>query len=269
MNKTLRLAQISDLHYCREPGGLLDSPVVTDHTLKRVLDRLALWAPDWVIATGDLAQDPEPVTYLRLRKTFAHYPFRVYPLPGNHDDPLLMARMLGFGDGEPVKHLVAGAWQLLLLDSTLPGHQQGRLAPEELSWLDETLAANPGRHALVCLHHHPLPVSSPWMDRIALTNAAELLDCLAGHGQVRGVVFGHVHQAFEAEWRGIRFFGTPATCVQFRPNSSDLIIDETPPAFRRFELHPGGRLESFVEYLAEPDREGKRWVRLCPGQQSG
>lgn len=263
MNKTIRLAQISDLHYCREPGGLLDSPVVTDQTLKRVLDRLAVLAPDWVVATGDLAQDPEPAVYLRLRKTLAHYPFKVYPLPGNHDDPHLMYRMLGFGEGEAIKRIDAGPWQFLLLDSTIPEQQRGRLAEEELDWLDQTLDAHSQQQALIFLHHHPLPVGSPWMDRIALTNADELLYRLGRHGQVRGLAFGHIHQEFEAEWRGIRFFGTPATCVQFRPNSRHLVIGETPPAFRRFELHPDGEISSTLEFLpgVEAEAEGEEQMR--------
>jgi len=63
---------------------------------------------------------------------------------------------------------------------------------------------------------------------------------------VRGMVWGHIHQEFSAERRGIPLWGTPSTCVQFLPGAGEYLIDHLAPGFRTFELMPGGVLASRV-----------------------
>src|SRR5580698_1669402 len=48
----------------------------------------------------------------------------------------------------------------------------------------------------VCLHHHPVPMSSDWLDQIGLSNAAEFWSIVDAHRNVRAVLWGHVHQSF-------------------------------------------------------------------------
>jgi 3',5'-cyclic-AMP phosphodiesterase len=252
MSISNRLVQITDLHLCESPGDLLEAGINTDHRLAQGLELVQRLRPDWIVATGDLAQDPREGTYLRLRSAFAQLEAPVYPLPGNHDEPEMMGRMLGDDGGRLTKRVVNGNWQLLLLDSTSRDHPlKGNMAYGELEWLDQTLAGTASYHSLICLHHHPLPVGSSWMDRIALDNSDEFLDCLDRHSQVRGVAFGHVHQEFQAERNGVRFFGTPSTAIQFVPGSAHLAIDNLPPAVRYFDLHADGLIQSAVEYVTE------------------
>jgi Icc protein len=54
------------------------------------------------------------------------------------------------------------------------------------------------------------------------------------------LVFGHVHQPYDAEHDGIRVVGTPSTCSQFKPGSDDFALDNRPPAYRRITLHADG-----------------------------
>lgn len=249
-----RLVQITDLHLCEQPGDLLEAGINTDDRLAQGLGLVQRLRPDWIVATGDLAQDPVEQTYQRLRRAFAPLTAPVYALPGNHDEPALLGRLLGTADGRPHKRVTRGNWQLLLLDSTSNSHpHRGHLDGKELRWLDRTLASTADYHSLICLHHHPLPVGSAWMDRIALGNSDEFLGCLDRHRQVRGVVFGHVHQAFESERNGVRYFGTPSTALQFVPGCDRLAIDDLPPAVRYFDLHADGLIQSAVEYTADPD----------------
>ena len=140
----------------------------------------------------------------------------------------------------------------LLLDSSVPNEPWGHLAEAELALVDETLSRHPAPHALLFLHHHPVPVGSPWIDRIALRNADALFATLDRHAaKVRGVVFGHVHQAFEAERDAIQLVAAPATCIQFASQTDRLIVDDLPPGYRWLDLHADGRIETGVRYLED------------------
>jgi len=67
------------------------------------------------------------------------------------------------------------------------------------------------------------------------------------------VVWGHIHAEFSARRGDVRLLATPATCVQFKPGTAAPQVDELPPGYRWFELHPDGRLETGVERV-EPAR---------------
>ena len=89
-----------------------------------------------------------------------------------------------------------GLWRIVLLDSTIAGSAAGRLSAQTPGGAGVGAApAAPQRHALVCLHHHPVPMDSRWLDRVGLQNAAEFFDVIDRHPNVRGIVWGHVHQS--------------------------------------------------------------------------
>ena len=254
LRRPLRLVQITDTHFCERPGDILSTGVDTDQSLRSVLDTLHYreHGCDEVIVTGDLAQDPVEGAYHRLRHALNAYPFSFRCLPGNHDDADLLFRSLPGGNVDCPKVLVRNDWLLILLDSSVPNEPWGWLADTELALLDEILSRHPAPHAMLFLHHHPVPVGSPWIDRIALRNAEALFEVVERHTQkVRAIVFGHVHQEIEAERAGVRLIGTPATCIQFAPTTERLVVDDLPAAYRWLELHADGRIETGVHYLDE------------------
>lgn len=246
-----RLIQITDLHFCAEPGDIFSSGVITDESLRLVLDGILLREGPGVriLVTGDLAQDPVPSAYRRLRDILAAYPFTFYCLPGNHDDPDLMRRLLAAPNLSLPGVLVLGGWAVILLDSSVPGMPQGRLGGAELDRLRDRLASVQAVHVVVALHHHPVAVHSPWMDCMALADSVEFFDILAWSGRVRVVVFGHVHQEVDVTREGARLLGSPSTCVQFMPNSLVMGLDRRAPAYRWLELAPDGRVDTGVVYL--------------------
>jgi Icc protein len=44
-------------------------------------------------------------------------------------------------------------------------------------------------------------------------------------------------------------FATPSTGAQFLPGSDRYAVDSRPPAYRTFELHDDGRIESLVHWI--------------------
>jgi 3',5'-cyclic-AMP phosphodiesterase len=172
-------------------------------------------------------------------------------LPGNHDEPRAMKRELTGAPFVLGGHVDMGRWRIVLLDSCIPGSAGGALSAQELAQLDEALGSAGARHCLVCLHHHPVPMSSRWLDRVGLSNAAEFLHLIDQHKNVRAIVWGHVHQAYDALRKGVRLLATPSTCAQFLPNSDDFAVDRRPPAYRTLELRADGSLVTEVVWVEQ------------------
>ncbi len=259
----LRIVQITDFHLKAKPGSRLwgvDVDAGLNAVLAHIQDRNP--APDFILATGDLVGD-EPEAYGRLRQVLESLGLPVYCLPGNHDFPAVMGRVLRDGLVRWERHLTAGNWQLVLLDSSFPGTPDGHLASGELALLDTALAVHPELHTLVCLHHNPLPVGTSWLDTMTVGNGAALFSVLARHPQARAVVWGHIHGEYTGQWGDIQLFATPATCVQFKPNTPEPLVDELPPGYRWFELYPDGGLTTGVERV-EPLTRSIALTRRVP-----
>lgn len=249
---TIRVVQITDTHLYADPAGALLG-MNTLGSLDAVLGlvRAEALPADVALATGDLVHDGSPAGYRLLAGRLGSLGCPTLALPGNHDDPVVLAATLGAPPVQRVREARFGAWQVLLLDSTVPGSDGGRLAPGELEWLDDTLWHGSG-HALVCLHHSPLPTGSDWLDTMALANADDFFALLDRHPRVRGVLFGHIHQTLEAQRNGVRIMGSPSTCVQFAKVRPRFGVDPRPPAYRWLGLLPDGGIRSAVRRVAGP-----------------
>jgi Icc protein len=219
-------------------------------TLRRALHDDG-WQPDAIVVTGDIADDGSWQTYQRFRTAMGGLGIPVLCTPGNHEDPVAAAAVLNDPPLQLCGSAALGDWRLVLLSSHVPGDDSGWLAEHELERLERELAAAAEPNLLVCLHHQPLPVGSPWLDGVGLRNAAEMHEVLARHRRVRGVLFGHVHQAFDATHAGLRWLGTPSTCSQFTPQTTTCVMDLGPPGFRRVRLTPAGGIETEVVWLEE------------------
>jgi Icc protein len=241
----MQILQITDPHLYGNADAQLRG-VQTDASLRAVLDDAFTEIADYaaILVTGDLVQD-DASGYLRFRSIF-----------GNHDEPEAMRRSLNAAPFQICGTRKIRDWHFIMLDSYDPGHVGGRLSDEELERLDRALAGAPA-HALVCLHHHPIAMGSRWLDSIGLANSDEFWRIIDSHAHVRAVVWGHVHQNYEGSRGKVRLFATPSTGAQFLPNSDRYAVDSLPPAYRRFELHGDGRIDSAI-----------RWVQPVQMQQS-
>jgi Icc protein len=244
----MRVIQVTDPHLYGAPGATLRG-VETEASVRDVLAHAFAAIPDYaaLLVTGDLVQD-DADGYVRFREIFAESKQPVLCVPGNHDIPSVMARHLAAPPFQLCGSLEIGAWRFIMLDSHEPGHVGGRLAPAELARLDATLRAS-DIHTLVCLHHHPIPMGSRWLDGIGLADAEDFWRVIDAHTNVRAVAWGHVHQAFDGMRGDVRLFATPSTGAQFQPASERYALDVRPPAYRDFRLHADGLIESRVHWV--------------------
>jgi 3',5'-cyclic-AMP phosphodiesterase len=245
----VELVQITDCHLFKDDAGKLLG-LQTAFSLNAVLDDIAtLPAQDLLLATGDLSQDGTPESYQRLRDGVNRFPMPAFWIPGNHDEPALMATELVGGNWSSAKRVLAGNWQIILLDSMVPRRVYGKLKNEQLALVEQALKEYPTHHALVVLHHHPVPVDCFWLDTIGLNNPEPLLDLLRAHKANTVVLWGHIHQAFDREQDGIRLLATPSTCVQFKPHSEDFQADSESPGYRLLRLHADGQIDTEVRRI--------------------
>lgn len=245
----MRVLQFTDPHLTGSPEMRVRG-VATAETLARCVAHAARHhpQPDALVLTGDLAHD-DPRGYALLRERFAGAGTPVHCLPGNHDEALAARAALS---GPPFVHDFARRyedWLFVMLDSTIPGEHGGHLRLEELARLDAALAGQPSAFALVCLHHHPVPHGSRWLDELMLDNAPEFFEVLDRHPGVRAVAWGHTHQPYDGNRGRIRLMGTPSTCMQFAQNADEFAVDSRPPAYRWLTLDAKGDVETGVEWV--------------------
>lgn len=248
---THRIVQITDCHLFADPALELCT-VATWPRFLAVLKAIGHQVPDCdcLVVTGDTAHDEEAATYYAVRQALGDWAERVQIIPGNHDHRAALRSMFpqaGSQGGDRVTFQVRWAdWQMIGLDSQLPGETPGRLGDAQLAWLRKQLATAPNINTLLFLHHPPISVNSPWLDAIGLQDAADFEQLLREHPQVRLICCGHVHQELAGSLAGATVLTTPAVGPQFRPRTEQLEIDPGPPCFRLLELHGDGRWSTQV-----------------------
>jgi Icc protein len=242
----IAIAQVSDVH--------LDGSPERARRARAAMDRLGrARAPlDAVLVTGDVADHGRPSEYEEAR-TILSAPCPVLFLPGNHDERGAFRRgLLGDRDtGAPPSpeaplnqvHRVAGA-VLALCDSVVPGQDGGYLDDETLDWLDAVLSDDPGAPALVCLHHHPVPLHTELADTIRLAGEDRLAAVISRHPQVVAVLCGHAHTAAATTFAGRPLLVAPGVLsTGVTPwDVSDTADSAAPPAVAYHIIGDDGRL---------------------------
>jgi len=225
--------------------------VMTYATFRQVLEhtRSATEPPEAILATGDLVQDETRAGYERFRDELSDAGVPVYCLAGNHDSPAVMHDVLGGSPFQVGGQARCGNWNLLLLNSFSAGDDGGRISTQDLEQLAADLDALRNEHVMLAVHHHPVPMGSRWLDGVGLRNGNQLMEIATGAGNVRAVVWGHVHQASDRRRDGVRLISTPSTCSQFRPNSDAFALDSRPPGYRWIDLYADGTIETEVVWV--------------------
>ena len=251
------IAQISDLHI-KAPGRLAYRRVDTARALEQCVATLNQFEPalDLVVISGDLADSPTAEEYGHLKGLLAELRVPFVAIPGNHDSRELIRAAFpelsyAFGSGPLNQRIELRELDLLLLDSSVPGHPHGELESATLEWLETALAASAHRPALLFLHHPPFVTGIWHMDRQNLRNAADLASIVERHPRVQLIGCGHVHRAALTTFAGAACTICPA------PNHAvDLDLSELrkpsfkiePPAFHLHTWLPGNGLGTVVTH---------------------
>jgi Icc protein len=254
----IKLLQFTDTHLYQDETGKLKG-TNTQASMQACIDHAhSHHTADAILLTGDMTHDASPEAYHRMNKAFSVFEVPVGVIPGNHDLASVM-----YQEADPAfatDKIELDNWIIVLLNSAVPGHEHGLLEKDELNRCQELLTEYKHHHAMICLHHQPVPVGSRWLDTMQLQNCEEFLGMVKNNENVKAVVWGHVHQSFRTDYAGIPFIATPSTCIQFKPDSNQFALDSKTPGYRWFELKQNGQLETgveFIEYDLELDESAR------------
>ncbi len=250
----IRLVQITDSHIFSQPEGCLLG-LNTRESLSAVCKRVKLeeWRPDILLATGDLSQDSSPESYQHLAEQIGELEVDTFWVAGNHDDPTSVEQHFTHSKIFHQNHILAGDWQIILLDSSLKDEVHGHLNERQLQFMTELLAEYSDKHTLIVLHHHPIDIGCAWLDNIGLRENQPFLDIVKKNKNVKGVLWGHIHQEFDQMIGDVRWLASPSSCVQFAPGSSEFSADTKAPGYRYIELLDNGCIETRVNRVDNID----------------
>ena len=211
-------------------------------------------APGAVLVTGDLANGGTPAGYARFRELLAPLAMPVHVVSGNHDDGDALRAAFGLpgNPGDDVRYVTeAGPLRLVVLDSTLPGRENGALGEDRRAWLAAQLDAEPDTPTILAMHHPPILSGIRPLDAMGLPEAdrLDLARLLARHPQVLRIVAGHLHRTVMGGLAGCEVFVCPSTWLQAGLDLSDpgRITMRHEPAGVAVHLLLAGELTSHVQ----------------------
>lgn len=249
-SRYLELVQFTDTHIFSDIKNEFDG-INTFESFRQVINhaRRANWPPDALLLTGDLVHDPTIEAYKNLLSVLQHVEAPVICLPGNHDSPNLMHNVLNTDGISTTKLIIGSDWIIIMLDTVIENSHSGKLAKNELELLEKHLQKYTDKFCLICLHHPPVNIGSPWMDAMGMENSAEFFSIIEKYNKVQGILWGHIHQEFNSTYRDILLMATPSTCVQFKPGSEMYTKDSKSAGYRNIRLFQNGKIETEVVRL--------------------
>jgi Icc protein len=240
---SLRILQVSDCHVSADPGANYRGQNA-DLNLRQLLPVIRAWNPDLVLLTGDVSEDASPASYARVAVMLGTVGAPLLALPGNHDDPQVMKQHFPLGPWHGPYGREMENWLLVLLDSTEPGKISGSFSQQALEKLDETLRGSSAEFILVALHHQPVPVNAPWIDRHALENPRLFFNFIDRDSRIRCICWGHVHHDFRTTRKGVVLLGAPSAVANSLPQTRRFALDLAGPSCRWLELKANGTVET-------------------------
>ena len=245
------LIQLGDLHIGADWVAI--DPLQTLSATVDALERLDLGV-DAVLALGDIAEHGADAEYERARTELERLGAPVHPAMGNGDDREALRRNFGLppARGAPLHYTTdLGPVRLIVLDTTIPGHDGGHLDDAGVTWLDHQLTAFPSTPTLLAMHHPPLLTGSPAWDELALTASSRLRlsQTLQRHPQVRRILAAHLHRPLLAQFASRPLLVAPSTYVQF------------PLRLQAAELDPSDESPGYVAHVIPDDGEPTSYVQ--------
>ncbi|MDR1386121.1 MAG: metallophosphoesterase [Propionibacteriaceae bacterium] len=259
--RSYTLLHLSDTHFV-DGGAPLYGRIDVEGPLAAALERLSASGRqiDAIVVSGDVADAGQLDAYRRARALLEPVADRlgaelVWAM-GNHDQR--QSFRAGLLDLEPSDRPVdtvawVGGLRLIVLDSTVPGRQDGLIDRAQLDWLRRQWERPAPDGSVLVLHHPPIAPELALLDSVALRQSDELAQALAG-GDLRLVLCGHYHYPTQALWSGLLTLAAGACSY-----SQDLLIDQSAMRAER-------AAQSFGLVRLEPGRVVNTVVPLAAGE---
>lgn len=237
----MEFLHISDTHFGPTRDLEIRGANVCDRALRLVEEIGKLpFRPDFVIHTGDVANDPFPGAYELAAEVLSGIEVPVYYATGNHDDVGMMRDALAFGPLEPLGpdgpdrlcYRIAGGleekFDLFVMDAKVPPEEgpHGTLPEDQIEAV--LSAASQDRPVAVFLHYPLTPIGSRWIDdHLLVTNGAEFQERLSARvgDRLRGFFSGHLHRGLQLYRDGVLQSGVSSPACEFSAGPADESCD--------------------------------------------
>jgi len=238
----LTIAQITDLHITNgsQPKDQARNEARLRTALQDIYDLKP--APAAILVTGDLVDRGQPDEYAALKEILAGSKIPIHFGVGNHDSRPAFRK--AFPD-TPVDEngFIQYAFMVdnlrIVMCDTLEGKEHGGFCEKRAAWLARTLDEAPDTPTVLALHHPPIasgivwmdePPDAPWLVRLAAV--------LKGRTQIRGMICGHMHRAYNGLFAGQVVSVSSATSIQLAldlrpidlrvPDGRELLTERAP-----------------------------------------
>ncbi len=203
------VVQISDTHLRAAPHTPVDKD--PDASLSATIEAVRHIPADLIVLTGDLADDGSIAALSRVRDLVDQIAAPSVAVAGNHDNGANVVAIFGTADT-----IDLGSWRVLAVDSVVPGQDHGTV---DVAALVDRLDRLDDRPTVLAIHHPPVSPSTHPM--FQLTGAEQMLSELRGRPQVRAVISGHLHQAFDCHVGDLRVCGAPSSYYAIEHEGDD------------------------------------------------
>jgi 3',5'-cyclic AMP phosphodiesterase CpdA len=161
--------------------------------------------------------------------------------------------------GEPggrADGVIEGSLRVVTLDSSRYPEPGGSLDPEQLEWLDQTLADAPDQPTVVAVHHPPFATGIRHMDTMALdaASAAGLASVVSQHAHVERILSGHLHRSITRRFAGTIAMTAPGTAHAVQLDLGEdgrAAWNHEPPAILLHVLMPTGGVVTHLEVIGD------------------
>jgi 3',5'-cyclic AMP phosphodiesterase CpdA len=145
--------------------------------------------------------------------------------------------------------------QLVVLDSSRAGREDGVFDDDQAAWLEEQLAE--GEPTLVAMHHPCFSIGGAALAGVRLDDESveRLARVVSRHGNVLSVVSGHAHMTLSAPFAGTIAHACPSVAYEFDFRGRDLIYRPGHPRYMLYTWIDGGRGFFAREITVAPDAD--------------
>jgi 3',5'-cyclic AMP phosphodiesterase CpdA len=250
------VAQISDPHITGANDPLFEGSDPAGNLVAAITH--AASRAEVVVITGDLAaRAGTDAEYEGVQAVLDAAAVDVLLCAGNHDESRKIQSMFSHvgvdGRLDYVRPLSQG--QLVVLDSSRAGREDGVFDDDQAAWLDEQLAG--GEPTLVAMHHPCFSIGGAALAGVRLDDesAERLARVVSRHGNVLSVVSGHAHMTLSAPFAGTIAHACPSVAYEFDFRGRDLIYRPGHPRYMLYTWIGGGKGFFAREITVAPDAD--------------
>ncbi|MBA2652249.1 MAG: metallophosphoesterase [Tatlockia sp.] len=224
----VKIIQLTDTHLFSNDSLLFG--VNCNKTFDKVIDHIykhELHDTDLILLTGDLSQDESQGSYQYLLNAFKPFQIPVIWIPGNHDNLNLMdATFSKSSFFFRMKQLELKHWIFIFLNTQLEGEINGFINQDDFISIKNGIenGALFNKKIALIMHHHPVSVDTPLIDKYIINNQEELWKNIR-NSNVELAICGHVHGDYLIHHNNVKIESAPATCFQFKKGSTTLDIE--------------------------------------------